>query len=218
MEFSRPQAEWVAIPFSRGLSQPRDGSQVSCTAGGFLLSEPSGNLSGKGPACQCRRHKRHRFNSQVGKIPWRRKWQPTPVFFPGESHEQRSLVGYSPWVTESQTWLKQLSTSNSNFKSVGLGTKVSKLILKNEKPDKIFLACRPCGPCQNLSFHHTSILWLWHKINYRQDENKPAWLLWFQQYFIYRQAVNLWPLSQILWRPFIYILIPTEASRNPEVV
>ena len=31
------------------------------------------------------------------KIPWRRKWQPTPVCLPGESHGQRSLVGYSPW-------------------------------------------------------------------------------------------------------------------------
>ena len=36
-------------------------------------------------------------DSRVGKIPWRRKWQPTPVFLPGESHGQRSLVGYSPW-------------------------------------------------------------------------------------------------------------------------
>ena len=33
----------------------------------------------------------------VRKIPWRRKWQPTPVFLPGKSHGQRSLVGYSPW-------------------------------------------------------------------------------------------------------------------------
>ena len=33
----------------------------------------------------------------VGKIPWRREWQPTPVSLPGESHEQRSLEGYSPW-------------------------------------------------------------------------------------------------------------------------
>ena len=32
-----------------------------------------------------------------GKMPWRREWQPTPVFFPGEFHEQRSLAGYSPW-------------------------------------------------------------------------------------------------------------------------
>ena len=33
----------------------------------------------------------------VGKIPWRRKWQPTPVFLPGEFHGQRTLAGYSPW-------------------------------------------------------------------------------------------------------------------------
>ena len=36
------------------------------------------------------------FDPWVGKIPWRRKWQPTPGFLPGESHGQRSLVGYSP--------------------------------------------------------------------------------------------------------------------------
>ena len=39
---------------------------------------------------------RLRFDSWVGKIPWRRKWQPTPVFLPRESHGQRSLAGYSP--------------------------------------------------------------------------------------------------------------------------
>ena len=37
------------------------------------------------------------FDPWVGKIPWRRKWQPTPVLLPGESHGGRSLVGYSPW-------------------------------------------------------------------------------------------------------------------------
>ena len=55
-----------------------------------------GAASGKEPACQCRKCKRSRFNPWVGKIPWRRKWQPTPVFLPGESHGQRSLVGYNP--------------------------------------------------------------------------------------------------------------------------
>ena len=45
----------------------------------------------------------------LGKIPWRRAWESTPVFLPGESHGQRSLAGYSPWVTKSQTQLKQLS-------------------------------------------------------------------------------------------------------------
>ena len=38
-----------------------------------------------------------RVRSLGGKIPWRRAWQPTPVFLPGESHGQRSLSGYSPW-------------------------------------------------------------------------------------------------------------------------
>ena len=40
---------------------------------------------------------RSRFNPWVGKIPWRRAQQPTPVFLPGESHGQRNLAGYSPW-------------------------------------------------------------------------------------------------------------------------
>ena len=51
-------------------------------------------LRGKESACQSRRCG---FDPWVEKIPWRRKWQPTPVFLPGESHRQRSLVGYSPW-------------------------------------------------------------------------------------------------------------------------
>ena len=48
------------------------------------------NIGGKEPTGQCRRYKKHRFN------PWRRAWQPTPVFLPGESHGQRSLAGCSP--------------------------------------------------------------------------------------------------------------------------
>ena len=46
---------------------------------------------------QCRRHE---FNPWVGKISWRRKWQPIPVFLPGKSHGQKSLVGYSPWCSK----------------------------------------------------------------------------------------------------------------------
>ena len=39
----------------------------------------------------------------LGRLPWRREWQPTPVFLPGESHGQSSLAGYSPWGHESRT-------------------------------------------------------------------------------------------------------------------
>ena len=41
--------------------------------------------------------RRPRFDPWVGKIPWRRKWLPNPVFLPGKFHRQRSLAGYSPW-------------------------------------------------------------------------------------------------------------------------
>ena len=56
-----------------------------------------GGASGKEPTCQCKRQKRNGFSSLIGKIPWRRAWQPTPVSLPGESHGQRDLAGYSPW-------------------------------------------------------------------------------------------------------------------------
>ena len=57
-----------------------------------LIGFPDG-ACGKEPACQCRRH---RFYPWVRKIPWRRAWQVTPVFLPGEPHGQRHLAGYSP--------------------------------------------------------------------------------------------------------------------------
>ena len=52
-------------------------------------------LSGKNSTCQCRRH---RFNPWVRKVPWKRKWQHTPVFLLGKPHGQRKQVDYSPWV------------------------------------------------------------------------------------------------------------------------
>ena len=45
-----------------------------------------------------------------GKMPWRRAWQPTQVFLPGESHGQRSLVGYSPHGLKELDMTEQLST------------------------------------------------------------------------------------------------------------
>ena len=51
------------------------------------------------------RLKGHGFNPWVRKIPWRRKWQPIPVFLSGKSHGQRSLAGYIHGVTKSWTRL-----------------------------------------------------------------------------------------------------------------
>ena len=61
----------------------------------LVLHFPGGS-SGKESACQRRIHKRLRIDPWVRKIPWRREWQPTPVFLPGKSLGQRSLAGYSP--------------------------------------------------------------------------------------------------------------------------
>ena len=54
-----------------------------------------GWLSGKESAHLCRRQRRCEFDPWVGKIPWRRKWQPAPIFLSGESHGHRGLVGCS---------------------------------------------------------------------------------------------------------------------------
>ena len=62
----------------------------TCTLGASRVA-----LVGKEPSCQCRRQEML-FDPRVEKIPWRRTWQPTPVFLPRESHGQRSLAGYSP--------------------------------------------------------------------------------------------------------------------------
>ena len=51
-----------------------------------------GDLDSEESTCQCRRPG---FDPWVGKPPWRREWLPIPVFLPGESHGQKSLVGYS---------------------------------------------------------------------------------------------------------------------------
>ena len=64
-----------------------------------------GGASGKEPAYQCRRFRRHGFNPWVKKVLCRRKRQPTPVFLPGKFHGQRNLVGFSPysWIWSDTT-------------------------------------------------------------------------------------------------------------------
>ena len=64
-------------------------------------------LSGKESACQCGRCG---FSPWVRKIPWRREWQPTPVFAPVKSHGWRSLAGYSPWASQESDTTERLRT------------------------------------------------------------------------------------------------------------
>ena len=82
---------WRPDPFSRILGGPLQWPQTEAEPCEGLLRW----LSGKESARQCRACG---FDLWVGKIPWRRRWQPTPVFLPGKSHRQRSLAGYSSWA------------------------------------------------------------------------------------------------------------------------
>ena len=68
-----------------------------------------GGSDGKSVCLQCRRPG---FDSWFGNIPWRKKWQPTPVLLPEKSHGRRSLIGYSPWghkESDTTEWLHFLS-------------------------------------------------------------------------------------------------------------
>ena len=62
---------------------------------------------------------RHGFDPWVGKIPWRRAWQPTPVFLPGESHGQRGVAGYGPWGR------KESDMTEATQHSTGLAPKLT---------------------------------------------------------------------------------------------
>ena len=55
-----------------------------------------------------------RIDPLVGKMSWKRKWQPTPVFLPGKSQGQRSLAGYSPWGHKESDMTEHLGTSEHN--------------------------------------------------------------------------------------------------------
>ena len=59
----------------------------------------------KNPPAKAGETQRCWFDPWVGKIPWKRKWQPTPVFLPGKSHGQRSLVGWGVWDHKESTQL-----------------------------------------------------------------------------------------------------------------
>ena len=70
--------------------------------------------------CQCRRQKLCRFYLWVREIPWRRKWQPTPLFLLGKFHGQRSLVGYNLWVHKELDMTERLSMHNMKQRMIYL--------------------------------------------------------------------------------------------------
>ena len=98
------QSDWVVVKNSFGISKicQLKFLRLFVTLGFLCLFSLAfqsfpGGTSGKESACQCRRYRRCGFDPEVGKIPWKRKWQPILLFLPANSHVQRCLVGYSLW-------------------------------------------------------------------------------------------------------------------------
>ena len=66
------------------------------------------------------RHRRYTFDPLIRKIPWRRSWQPTPVFLPGKSYKQKSRVGYRPWGREGSDTTEHARTWHCVFLTLSL--------------------------------------------------------------------------------------------------
>ena len=110
LENPRDGGAWWAAVYQVAQSRTRLMRLSSSSSRRGLLMGFPGGASGKGPACQCRKHKRCGFDPWVGKIPWRRAWQPTPVLMPRESQDRGALQAMVHRVAKSQIRLKQLST------------------------------------------------------------------------------------------------------------
>ena len=91
-----------------------------------------------------------RFDPWVGKISWRRKWQSTPVFLPGEPHRQRSLAGCSLWGAKSRT---QISLEHILNQILGHAAGVAELLGVGKKPH-IWCQCRERGSCVRVKEKH----------------------------------------------------------------
>ena len=97
----------LAVAFHEGPGDTMKESSRRRNAG-FCPPSEEGHQDRQTPQCG-----RPRFNPWVEKIPWRRKWQCTPVLLPGKSHGQRSLVGCSPWGSKELGMAEQLTLSIS---------------------------------------------------------------------------------------------------------
>ena len=94
------------------------GHKESDTVERLSYSHIPGGTSSKESICQCRRHKKLEFDPWVRNIPWKREWQPTPIYLPGKSHGQRSLVGYSLWACKELDMTKRLTLPLSLYRQI----------------------------------------------------------------------------------------------------
>ena len=113
---------------------------VPCLSLSLLFLRVPTCCSGKESACQCRQCG---FDPWVGKVPWRRKWQPTLVFLPGESHGQESLVGHSSQGCKESDKTEHSHTGSSE---------------KRSQPDR---SCKCRVPISHYCLLVGDIFWFW---------------------------------------------------------
>ena len=123
----------------------------------------------------------------VGKIPWRRKWLPTPAFFPGESHGQRSLASYSPWGRQELDTTERLSTHihtqeigssiAASEASTGLvvGSPLNLMALREQAP--LCMESSQCFSTRCLTSNETLLFFLQHYyllLQHRKPNHSPS--------------------------------------------
>ena len=101
--------------------------------------------------CQCRRCQ---FNPWVGKIPWRRKRQPTSVFLPGKFRKQRSLTGYSPWGHKELDTPEPLNSSPATMPFLHKGFGHSRILVT---AGRVLEPVPPRGDWGTTIYHNESI-------------------------------------------------------------
>ena len=122
-------------------------------------------LSGKESVCQCRWPRRHRFNPWAGKIPWRRKWQPSIVFLLGKSHGQRSLVGCSPWGCKESDMTEHTHMCSWIWWPLTLRECAMRGSWKGRQESKYAASCNPCQAigvflkCKEESLKTLNLVW-----------------------------------------------------------
>ena len=165
-----------------------------------LMYGRPGWYSGKESVCQCRRYKRHKFDFQVRKLPWSRKWQPIPAFLPGKFHGQRSLVGYSPWGhKESDTTERLRHTHTVAIKSVLWMTILAPGSIKYDKRlhpgrnEPSYCGSWPGFPC----FHHQTLGCL--------NQSPPHLSIWNSTWRGTLTKIDWINCTQtVVWEPYIF--------------
>ena len=127
-----------------------DWNVLACTHRSMRDISFPGGTSFQEPTCQCRRHKRDGFDTWVGKIPWRRAWQPIWVFLPGESHIQRRLAGYSPQSCKELDITGDVAWTGHRVYQRELGKELRRVFLRSKQTSNTSLKYYPCKVVKNV--------------------------------------------------------------------